>query len=154
MTKDMRQSTASLVVFERDAIGRQIEWLLQWNRKWSQYSLIGGHVETGETPIECCIREIREEVGLELGEDFELLDEHVPPLTYEAFSGSAQEMTLYNFFLFFGKIHPGSLAKLDGNPDNYWATEKEVSIGATQLGKRIAGQVQKVRKLLLESGLF
>jgi predicted NAD/FAD-binding protein len=93
-------------------------------------------------------------VGLELGADYELADEHIPPLTYEAFSASAQEMTRYKFFLFLGKIHAGSLAKLDGNPDNYWATGQEVSIGATQLGKRIAGQVQKVRKMRLESGSF
>ena len=40
----------------------------------NMWDVLGGHVEKGETPKECIIREMKEEIGLELT-DFQLLCE-------------------------------------------------------------------------------
>jgi len=51
----MRTSTAAIA-----AIQQHDAWLVQWNENWNAYSLIGGHLETGESFRECCEREIME----------------------------------------------------------------------------------------------
>ena len=41
--------------------------MLQYNKKWGQvYTPPGGKFETGETPLDCVVREFKEETGLNL----------------------------------------------------------------------------------------
>lgn len=58
----MRTSQAALAIITRISSLGNPEYLTQWNNAWNAYSLIGGHVEEGETFQQCCIREVAEEL--------------------------------------------------------------------------------------------
>lgn len=68
-----RDSRASFAIITRttpDGKPREPkEWLLQWNPKWQVMNLIGGHkIDQDVNDVACVIREIHEEVFVELSE--------------------------------------------------------------------------------------
>ncbi|WP_343996462.1 NUDIX domain-containing protein [Nocardioides dubius] len=65
---------APTIVVSAVALVRDGAVLTVRKRGTSKFMLVGGKPESGETPLECAVRETREEVGLEL-RDLELLGE-------------------------------------------------------------------------------
>lgn len=56
-----RISLASYALITRQK-GKEKQWLMQWNAKWRWMNLISGHVVEGETPLQCILRELHEEL--------------------------------------------------------------------------------------------
>jgi 8-oxo-dGTP diphosphatase len=61
----------------------------------NHWDLIGGHVEEGETPEEALVREVKEELGIDI-KDYSFYKK------YECFTGDAYENTKY---IYAGKIN-------------------------------------------------
>lgn len=68
--------TAGAFIVRRDRGEAQV--LLVDHKKFDRWLCPGGHIEEGEQPEEACLREVKEETGLEI----ELVGER-PPITYE-----------------------------------------------------------------------
>jgi 8-oxo-dGTP diphosphatase len=47
-------------------VTRRVLFIHRWRAGYEYYVLPGGKIETGETPAETCVREAREETGLEI----------------------------------------------------------------------------------------
>ncbi len=141
----MRESVASLVLFERRSSVSDIHWLLQWNQRWKEFSLIGGHLERNESVLDCGIREVKEELGLAIGIDYCILPPHEHNcLSFEAFSESAKVRTAYSFYIFLGRLCASGEQKIAESALNYWASRAEISEGKTTDRHNIARQVQRV----------
>ena len=141
----MRQSEASVALFRRSVDGES-QWLLRWNRQWERYSFIGGHREAGETPRECLVREIEEELGFRHRREYSIIRKYSLPVEFEAWSESAKEQTHYRFFLFDVELADTGVAASD--PKLRWATLPEIEACQCQDERRI-GEV--VKRLVAES---
>ena len=119
--------------------------LAQWNRKWQVFSLIGGHVESGESFREACVREICEEIECEESA-VTLTDTACTELQFEALSRSAGIQTDYHWRVFEANVSKGILRKLPSSCR--WLTLDEIEAGATTNGESVAKQVQQVLKAI------
>lgn len=102
MTEDQngrRQSQGAAALICRHRNGR-CEWLTRWNEKWASYYFVGGHKHEDETFAQCLVREIKEELGIDLGKDFVMADRPVAHLEYTAPSRSASVATDYTIEMF------------------------------------------------------
>ena len=142
----MRTSEAALALITRVDSTGQTEYLTQWNDAWQAYSLIGGHVEDGETFRQCCIREIEEELELQQKTEFCVSDDPIGPMyEYVAISKAAGVETQYRIELYSTEILTlAAKAKVDRNPDNCWLSETEITNKTTSAGRAIADQVGRV----------
>jgi hypothetical protein len=129
----MRTSQAGLAIIQqRDA------WLVHWNDNWNAYSLIGGHVETGESFRESCIREIAEELRCSASQLNVNTDSHMR-LNFREFSRAAKVETEYEWELFLASVDERVLQNL---PDDcVWVTHSHIRSGVAANGKPIADQV-------------
>ena len=81
-TDGLKRAAVALVLVP-DGSGRACVILtrraLHLSRHSGQFALPGGRIDAGETPVEAALRELHEEVGLELPEDrvLGLLDDYV-----------------------------------------------------------------------------
>ena len=140
----MRQSIAAFAVITREDQG-QTTYLSQWNLHWRALSLVGGHKLPEESFRECLIREIGEELGLVLGDDYEISEQPPSRLEFEAFSDSAWELTAYVLEVFQVALKADStLAKIGANPDNRWVTGAEVLAGRCTDGTRVSPTMSRV----------
>jgi len=122
----MRSSVAGLALISRDVAG-ETRYLLQWNVKWSRYSLVGGHKQNDETLRECLVREIFEELGLRAGADLNVADQPLVCIEYTAWSASARQDTHYTLGLFnVTDLTAEAVQKIDANPCNRWASVAEI----------------------------
>ena len=138
----MRTSTASLTIIKKlDTL------LLQWNVNWDAYSLIGGHVEVGETLQECCEREVIEELECDTNQ-FEIDSAPLTILRFSEFSKAAGEQTDYEWHVFKTELHESLRQNL---PSTFtWVTPTHIRSGLTEDGKPIAGQAKRVLEAIEE----
>src|SRR5664280_625821 len=81
-----------------------------------QWDLIGGHVEQGETPEEALVREVKEELDIDL-------DEYTFYKKYECLEGDIYPNTKY---IFFGKINSPieEITLLEGERVQYFSSDE------------------------------
>jgi 8-oxo-dGTP pyrophosphatase MutT (NUDIX family) len=139
----MRVSQAGLACIRRDGPTGP-EFLTQWSQKWGMYSLVGGHVEPGETFRECCVREVAEELGLTPGEDYLVSESPLAPtVEYVAMSGGSKVETQYRMELFAVELFtPAAVAKISADPANRWLAVSEIVAERTADGRPISAQVR------------
>ncbi len=141
----MRVSEAGLALIRRTGADGSVEYLTQWSDRWERYSLVGGHVEPGESFRACCVREVEEELGLVEGESFRVAPEAVAPgCEYRAVSGSAGVETLYRLQLFATELlTPAAESRVNADPANRWLTEPEIRRLETVADRKpVAAQVE------------
>jgi len=147
----MRISQAGLACVRRDGPTGP-EYLAQWSAKWGMYSLVGGHVEAGETFRECCAREVAEELYLPPSA-FTVADSPLAPtVEYTTISGGAKVETQYRMELYaVDLLTPAAVAKVSAMPTNRWLSVAEILAERTTDDKPISAQVKTVFAL---SGVF
>lgn len=122
----MRESIASVALI-RYQDQADTKWLTRWNDKWRAYSLVGGHLEPGESFRDCIIREVTEELGLQPDIDFVVSPRPVAHLEFVAWSASARSDTAYTMELFEVKlIRPEAVDVVHREPHNRWMSEAEI----------------------------
>ena len=140
----MRMSIAGLACIRREGPAGP-EYLTQWSAKWGMFSLVGGHVEAGETFRACCVREIEEELELTLGVGFNVAERPFrPEVEYTAMSGGSKVETRYRVELYAVELLTPAATQVDANPANRWLTAAEIAAGVTNDGKPISAQVKTV----------
>lgn len=150
--KAVRQSRGSLVLFERrTAAGREL--LARWNTGWGGYFFVGGHQHPNESSRQCLIREIAEELSLEVDKDFSLEDQPVLQLRYTAASASAGVDTAYRLDVFRGLILSGeAYEQIEAAPETRWLTIGEVETRRANNGGVVTPTMQTVVRRLKDSG--
>lgn len=142
----MRISRASLALIRRVGPVGATEYLTRWNDRWQAFSLIGGHVEAGESYRDCCIREVAEELDLTPEVDFRVASQPIGDrCQYTELSKSAGVPTEYQIELFATKLlHPAAVANVSLSPHNRWASLAEIRCGTTADNRTVAKQVSRV----------
>jgi len=152
-----RQSLASVALIHRRLNGRT-EWLARWNRNWRCYYFVGGHKRDGETFLDCLVREIREELGIEQDRDYQVTSEPLARLEYTAYSRSAKADTDYTLELYDVRpqteyklelfdvrladaLHHG---KLDSEQTVRWLLEEEIRAGQCSDGRPVSETMLRV----------
>lgn len=130
----MRDSVSAFVLFQNDG-----QWLLHWNEGWGGYSLVGGHLEEGESARECATREASEELEVEAA-TFEVGSDPRATLTFTGYSKSANCDTRYEWTLFDGEFVQEELQLAN---ETVWASADEIDRGMTKSGMAINAQVRK-----------
>ena len=140
----MRVSIAGLACIRRVGAAGP-EYLTQWSDRWGMFSLVGGHVEAGETFRECCVREIEEELELTVGVGFSIAERPFrSEVEYTAMSGGAKVETRYRVELFAVELTTAAVARVNAKPANRWLTPAEIAAGTTTDGQPISAQVRTV----------
>jgi ADP-ribose pyrophosphatase YjhB (NUDIX family) len=134
----MRTSQAGLAYIRRVGPDGDVEYLTQWSESWSMFSLIGGHVEPGETFRECCLREVEEELRLQRSEF--TVGDSLGRIEYEAFSHGCGQMTRYTVELFAVEVR----GNVSDDPTNRWLSEREIATMTTGDGLPVSDQVRIV----------
>jgi 8-oxo-dGTP pyrophosphatase MutT (NUDIX family) len=132
----VRISAGALAVIQ---CGDQV--LVQWNKNWNAYSLIGGHVEAGESFRECCQREITEELECS-AEHCQVSQSPQAVLRFREFSSSAHDETEYEWQIFPTELDESVLQNLPANCA--WVTPSQIERGYAGDGKPIARQLIRV----------
>lgn len=137
----MRTSRAALALITRLDASKQTQYLTEWSDSWHAYSLIGGHVEPGETFRQCCHREICEELECD-PKDFKLQSSPLKGLRFQEFSKAAGVDTHYHWEIFTATPNKELLSRLPKSCQ--WVYAGEVFAGKTTAGQPIAAQVRRV----------
>ena len=137
----MRTSRAALALITRLDASKQTEFLTQWSDSWLAYSLIGGHVEPGESFRQCCQREISEELECDT-RAFKLQRSTLKSLRFQEFSKAAGVDTDYHWEIFMATPSKELLARLPATCQ--WVYASEVFAEKTTAGQPIAAQVRRV----------
>jgi 8-oxo-dGTP pyrophosphatase MutT (NUDIX family) len=137
----MRTSRAALAIITRLDTSKQTQYLTQWSDSWHAYSLVGGHVEPGETFRQCCQREISEELECD-PRDFKLQRSPLKSLRFQEFSKAASVDTDYHWEIFIATPSKELLARLPATCQ--WVYASEVFAEKTAAGQPIAAQVRRV----------
>jgi 8-oxo-dGTP pyrophosphatase MutT (NUDIX family) len=119
-----RRSQAAVAIISRQDGGKKA-WLVQWNRHWDRYYLVGGHREDNEAGTQCLERELREELKLEPA-DYQATPVADQPLQYAGWSVSTWRDTDYTVWPFRVTLTAGAMRNVEGDPANRWVTREEV----------------------------
>jgi 8-oxo-dGTP pyrophosphatase MutT (NUDIX family) len=143
-----RRSVAALALITRQEQGQTL-FLVQWNIHWRALSLVGGQKRPEETFRDCLVREIGEELGLALGDDYQIGDQPPVRLEFEAFSEGAWELTSYIMEIIWVALKEDSaLGKVAANPDTRWVSEAEILGGRCADSTRISPTLARVLMIL------
>jgi 8-oxo-dGTP pyrophosphatase MutT (NUDIX family) len=149
---EKRRSVAAMALVQRQEKGRTL-YLAQWNLNWRALNLVGGHKRPDESFRECLVREIGEELGLALGDDYLLSDEPPLRLEFDAFSDGAWGPTSYEMEIFPVVLTVDSvLEKIAGNPDNRWVTEDEILAGRCNDSTRVSPTMTRILMMVSRGG--
>lgn len=140
-----RTSTASVSLISRDGENGP-EWLAQYNESWGRYFLIGGHQESGETPLDCLLRELHEEIGA-TPEDITATEPM--KLQFTAWSTGAWELTDYMISSFSVTLSDDAVQRANDQAENRWLSESEICRQCCNDGKFISSTMHRV---LVETG--
>jgi 8-oxo-dGTP pyrophosphatase MutT (NUDIX family) len=140
---------AGLALITRRRPEGATECLAHWSRRWDMFSLVGGHVDPGESFRECCAREVAEELGLAPDLDYRVAPEPLRPRQeYTAFSRSAGVETRYVVELFAVELlTPEARQRVDADPRQRWLGEDEIRRRRTGDGQPVSAQVETVLRL-------
>ena len=134
-----RKSRVSLGVFRAriTANGTQEPYLfLMKHKKWGDFSLVGGHIEAGESPKEALVREVLEEVEIK-GGTLHFNEEKTSDLEYctkfVSLSKSDQKEVDYSVHWFEYNLSPLDLRDLDNFDDFIFVPERIVRMGDDQI---------------------
>lgn len=122
-------------------------YLVRWNANWGDYGFVGGKREVGDADLRAtAAREAREELGLELGADYEL--EHAATVVeFEGLSKRTDRAASYHleaYAMVLTGHESATLAQLDAAPDLRWVSPQEVRRGTTDGdGRAIAEPVAR-----------
>ncbi len=145
-----RTSTASLALISEVRDG-EIKYLSQWNGRWRKFSFVGGHIEQNESPRDCLRREVKEELTLVEGRNFELLVEEPICLEHDAWSEGAREDTHYTMYVFRLNLRDqASRDIIDAKPENRWLSITEIQAERTSDGKPVSQTMAR----LLDNGIL
>jgi 8-oxo-dGTP pyrophosphatase MutT (NUDIX family) len=99
----LRHSRISVVLFLLDIDGKPHLLLLR-HLRWGDWSLVGGHIEGSETPLETAVRETEEELApLRVGTDIRVAPLVTDPVTWgPVLSRSAGAPTRYTVWFHYG----------------------------------------------------
>jgi ADP-ribose pyrophosphatase YjhB (NUDIX family) len=122
-TPTIRESVASIAVIRHDRDSRP-HWLCQWNQHWERYFLVGGHKDDSESPEECLVREMREELHLNRHQDYNI--QRCRPHGYPGWSTRAWQRTQYNITTFDAMLTDRALAAVGRDAANRWLTAEEI----------------------------
>ncbi|CAD79058.1 probable regulatory protein afsR [Rhodopirellula baltica SH 1] len=140
-----RHSEAALAWITRLNDSGAVEVLTQWNSRWQRYSLIGGHVEIGESFHQACRREITEE--LECTEAaVEVAPYPYATMQFREYSQAAKAETQYHWQAFMVRLSDAVLEQIPGNCR--WVTESQIRSGRTASNESIADQARSVFKAI------
>jgi hypothetical protein len=142
-----RPSVSSVAMISRLEDGNK-KWLCQWNPHWERYFLVAGHKHDDEKPEECMIRELKEELVLIHGQDYQCQFRKL--LEYEGWSTSAWQMTQYSLSAFDVRLGPGTVGKVKPDPANRWITAQEIRSERCTDDKLISPTARKILELLGE----
>lgn len=149
----MRTSNAALALITRCNSAGTTEYLTQWNEAWQAFSLVGGHVEEGETFRQACVREMMEELNCAEG-DIQAAPYPYATLRFREYSRVAKEETDYHWQVFIARASEGVLQALSAAPDECaWVTADHIHCGRTANDQPIADQVRRVLKAVDEAEL-
>jgi len=141
-----RKSVASEAIIRRQRQGEPEQWLCQWNGRWGRYFLVGGHRIDQETAEECMCREIKEELDLDRGADYDLTMRK--EMKYGAWSTSSWQPTDYEITAFDVELKDTACAKIEANAHNRWLMREEILSERCTDGKLISLTTREMLKLL------
>lgn len=101
-----RTSKVSVVLFRINLRGEDSLILLR-HAKWGDWSLVGGHIELGETPLDAAVRETEEELApLRAGLDFAIVTEPLATLSWGPVESKSagRAPTTYSAWVFCGEL--------------------------------------------------
>lgn len=142
-----RDSVSSVAIISR-VEKKTKQWLTQWNGHWERYFLVAGHKHDDESPEECMVRELNEELGLISGQDYQLRFRKL--LEYKGWSTSAWLVTCYSLSAFDVELNPSAFDKIKPDPANRWLTAQEIRSERCADDKLVSPTTRKVLDLLGE----
>lgn len=140
-----RISEAALALITRTNALGHAEYLAQWNNNWDAFSLIGGHVEEGETFRQACLREICEELECSRNEIDVALYAY-STLRFRENSRAAKLETDYHWQMFTARLADGVLQQL---PDSCeWLAAESIRTGVPTTAGRFPSRSARFRRPL------
>ena len=140
--------TASFALFTRNG-ENGVEYLAQWNSRWQRYNFVGGKQEQQETPRECVLREVEEELQLDFESDFHVSESAICKLRFTEISERTGKATDYHFAMFQAHFTGQEVAgTISDRSENRWLTVTEIVSQATDDGRAISRvMTMTIRKL-------
>ena len=134
-----KQITARAVIIQDDEVVLLFRHKVKKGKEKYYYALPGGHLEKNETNEECVIREVKEELSI----DVKILN----------FLGIVEKKNhldyIYNCEWISGELLLGGEEKEQNNPNNYYEIQK-INIQDIDKIKLYPGNLSMIRKALLE----
>lgn len=143
-----RRSMAAVAVIRRRVEGRAL-FLGQWNPAWKAIHFVSGHRRPAEMFRECMVRELFEELGLEVDVDYDRPRVPLDLLGFQAWSENAGVLTSYTMAVYEIALKtPSTLAKVAANPDNHWLSGDEIELGRCEDGLRVSPTMKRILTLI------
>jgi 8-oxo-dGTP pyrophosphatase MutT (NUDIX family) len=143
-----RTSQAAVAIIARQDKGKK-RWLVQWNKDWGRYYLVGGHREEKESGTECLARELREE--LKIGpREYEAVPMRAEPLKYVDWSVRFWRDTDYTVWPFRVTLSEAAVKKVSGDAANRWITKQEILDERCEDDRPVSPTTKKTLKTLGE----
>ena len=134
----MNQVKAAFAVVTQESSESHL-FFAQWNQHWQRFNFVGGKLEADESPLQCVIREVEEELSLSFEADFVILTPRIRKLNFTEVSKRTGELTDYEMTFFAGEfVNPGLHERLVDRRENRWLSLAEILAEQTVDGQRIS----------------